>query len=143
MNIKRGYRGYISSRAFGGERAPQHIQNLVIRSYCNDNDLPFLLSATEVAMPDSFIVLSRLMTEINGLSGIVFYSLQQLPKESSHRAEIFDTALRAKRELHFAVERFSFETASDGTRIEDILSVAALLPRVFDLREWYEASGNV
>ena len=34
MSNARGYRGYIGSRPYFGERAPQHVQNLVIRDYC-------------------------------------------------------------------------------------------------------------
>ena len=32
-------RGYIFSRPFMGERVPQHVQNLVIRDYCEKNGL--------------------------------------------------------------------------------------------------------
>ena len=32
-NAPKGYRGYISARATGGGRTPQHVQNLVIRDY--------------------------------------------------------------------------------------------------------------
>ena len=46
----KGYRGYVTSRPFMGERAPQHIQNIVIRDYCKKNNLLFLLSATEYVM---------------------------------------------------------------------------------------------
>ena len=28
------FRGYIFSRAFQGERVPQHVQNIVIRDFC-------------------------------------------------------------------------------------------------------------
>ena len=33
MKIKK-VRGYIFCRSFMGERAPQHVQNIVIRDYC-------------------------------------------------------------------------------------------------------------
>ena len=32
-------RGYIFSRSFMGERVPQHVQNIVIRDYCEKNNL--------------------------------------------------------------------------------------------------------
>ena len=28
------FKGYIFSRPFFGERAPQHIQNIILRDYC-------------------------------------------------------------------------------------------------------------
>ena len=43
-------RGYIFSRAFAGQRIPQHMQNLVIRDYCQRNGHTYLLSAAEYAM---------------------------------------------------------------------------------------------
>ena len=45
-------KGYIFSRKFYDERVPQHIQNLVLRNYCQVNKLHYLLSATEYAMKE-------------------------------------------------------------------------------------------
>ena len=47
-------RGYIFSRSFMGERAPQHVQNIVIRDFCKKKSLSYLLSATEYRMKNSF-----------------------------------------------------------------------------------------
>ena len=58
-----GYRGYISSRPSANGRVPQHVQNLVIRDYCATNNLNFLLSAVEYAMPNSFIMLEQVIKE--------------------------------------------------------------------------------
>ena len=73
-------RGYIFSRPFAGERVPQHVQNLVIRDYCQKQSLNYLLSATEYAMPDSYLMLEQVLRELPGLEGIVAYSLFQLPR---------------------------------------------------------------
>ena len=37
-----------------GERVLQHIQNMVIRNYCNEKKLYYLLSATEYSMQNLF-----------------------------------------------------------------------------------------
>ena len=42
----------MSSRDFMGERVPQHVQNLVIRNYCNQNNYQYLLSAVEYVWMD-------------------------------------------------------------------------------------------
>ena len=34
-------RGYIFSRSFMGERAPQHVQNIIIRDYCKRNNFTY------------------------------------------------------------------------------------------------------
>ena len=96
-----GYRGYISSRPFGGERAPQHVQNIIIRSYCSDLGIRFLLSATEVAMPNTFIVLEQVLRDIESVEGVVFYSLLQLPEDKSARNRIYETVLQQDRQVHF------------------------------------------
>ena len=46
MKLKK-VRGYIFCRSFMNERVPQHVQNIVIRDYCNKNNLTYLLSSTE------------------------------------------------------------------------------------------------
>ena len=46
-------RGYIFSRQFMGERVPQHVQNIVIRNYCEKNRYFFLLSSVEYKMENS------------------------------------------------------------------------------------------
>lgn len=135
MRAGQGYRGYISSRTFGGERAPQHIQNLVVRSYCNELGIPFRLSATEVAMPGTYIMLDQMLEEIDTVAGLVFYSIQQLPEDEAHRARITSVVLGAGREIHFAVERLLLKTPSDELRINDLLGVSAILPYTLKVDE--------
>ena len=133
-----GYRGYISSREFFHERAPQHVQNLVIRNYCNQNGMELLLSATEVIMPNSYLMLEQLLNELSELDGIVCYSLFQLPINPIKRKQVFNTILDSDKSIHFAVEALSAAEASDVNRLEDIFLVrnalgAALEPE--DLRQ--------
>ena len=142
MILKKRFRGYISSRPFSGERAPQHIQNLVIRTYCEEFGYEFLLSATEVAMPDAYIVLNRLMSGRGESDGLVFYSLRQLPASQDHRREFFNAILESGREVHFAVERMAIQSRADINRVDQILCVEALLPYVPNLRGWYRAQND-
>jgi len=139
---KKRFRGYISSRPFSGERAPQHIQNLVIRTYCEEFGYEFLLSATEVAMPDAYIVLNRLMSGRGESDGLVFYSLRQLPASQDHRREFFNAILESGREVHFAVERMAIQSRADINRVDQILCVEAVLPYVPNLRGWYRAQND-
>ena len=69
MKIKK-VRGYIFCRSFMGERAPQHVQNIVIRDYCERNGLNYLLSATEYAMPQCYIMLEEVL-----LKSLFFFSV--------------------------------------------------------------------
>lgn len=96
MNIQ-GYRGYIGSRMI--ERSvPQHIQQLVIRDYCNKNGLKFLLSATEYCMDGSTFILESLLKE--NIQGIVFYSIFLMPTDKEKRNLVYESG----KDIRFAAE---------------------------------------
>ena len=121
-------RGYIFSRPFMGERVPQHVQNLVIRDYCERNRLQFLLSATEYAMPGCHLILEQVLDELAEISGLVAYSLFQLPEESSLRKRIYEQILCQQKNLHFAVEGLHANTQKECERIETLWRVRLTLP---------------
>ena len=78
-------RGYNFSRPFLGERVPQHIQNIVIKEYCNKEKLNYLLSVTEYSMKNSSYILNQVINELKYLDGIVAYSVFQMPYEDSKK----------------------------------------------------------
>ena len=120
-------RGYVSSRKFLDNRVPQHVQNLVIRDYCSRKNLLFLLSAVEFAMPNSFITMEKVLSELSEVDGIAFYSLFQLPAESNKRQKIYSRVLDKKCAMHFAVESLMIETKEDISRVENIWSISGFL----------------
>jgi len=119
----KGFRGYVSSRPFQGQRVPQHVQNLVLRDYCQRRNMKFLLSVTEYTMPDCMMMFDALLGDLEQLEGIVAYSLFQMPRNKNQRLEIYENVLGAQRCLHFAVETISLSLKKDIARIEDIWSV--------------------
>ena len=121
-------RGYIFSRPFMGERVPQHVQNLVIRDYCERNRLQFLLSATEYAMPNCHLALQQVLGELTEIGGLVAYSLFQLPEESSQRQLIYEQILSQEKVLHFAVEGLCAATKQACERIETLWRIRLTLP---------------
>jgi sporadic carbohydrate cluster protein (TIGR04323 family) len=128
MTERRGLRGYIGSRPYFGSRAPQHVQNLVIRDYCLRIEKPFLLSATEYAMPNCFMMLERVMQEITEIEGIVLYSLFMLPKNRERRERIWDNVLTEGAVLHAAIEGYAIITEEDTRRAEDIWRIHEAMP---------------
>ena len=128
-------RGYIFSRFFMGERVPQHVQNLVLRDYCNKVNSRYLLSATEYAMDNSFLVLQQTLNELKEVNGIVAYSLFQMPVKQADRFKIYNKALKLKGELHFAVEGLKITCQSEIERIEAIWLVKQILPRCYKYTE--------
>ncbi|TGN07985.1 LIC12192 family sporadic carbohydrate cluster protein [Leptospira ilyithenensis] len=124
----KGVRGYVFSRSFLGERAPQHVQNIVIRDYCQKNGLHYLLSATEYAMEDCFLILKQVLDDLDNLDGIIAYSLYQLPTGESERLAIYDTILKKGKKFYFAVEGIKLEKQSDADRIENLWKIKLILP---------------
>jgi sporadic carbohydrate cluster protein (TIGR04323 family) len=121
-------RGYVFSRPFMGERVPQHVQNLVIRDYCERNHLSYLLSAAEYAMEGCYLILAQLCAELSEIDGIVAYSLFQLPEDTQHRQRIYSLLQDLKKTLHFAVEGISISGVQDCERIENLWRIRQTLP---------------
>jgi sporadic carbohydrate cluster protein (TIGR04323 family) len=121
-------RGYIFSRPFMGERVPQHVQNLVIRDYCIKNNLQYLLSATEYAMPGSYLIHEQVMNDLASVDGVAAYSVFQLPENASCRKIIYQQILNLKKTYHFAVEGFDFNDEQGCDRIEMLWQIKKTLP---------------
>jgi len=126
MKLKR-FRGYIFSRPFFGERAPQHIQNIIIREYCEKNNLSYLLSATEYTMDNCFLMLENIVKNLKSVDGIVAYSLFQMPKVKKDRLKIFNKILDQKKEILFSVESIKLSSKKDIVKVEDIWTIKLTL----------------
>tara|TARA_B100000029_G_scaffold510207_1_gene601154 strand:+ start:1285 stop:1677 length:393 start_codon:yes stop_codon:yes gene_type:complete len=113
-------RGYNFSRDFMGERVPQHVQNIVIRDFCQKRNLNFLLSASEYSMSNSFHILKDLTHNMSGIYGIVAYSLFQMPYNDDERKKIFNKILKKKKKIFFACENLEILKQADIHRIENI-----------------------
>ncbi len=125
---KKVFRGYISSRSFMEERAPQHVQNIIIRDYCNKKNIHYLLSATEYTMENSALILKQLINDLHLVDGIVAYSVFQMPEDDTERQNIFGKILSLNKEIHFAVEGLSLYDNDSLNRIEDIWRVKKTIP---------------
>ncbi len=121
-------RGYIFSRPFMGERVPQHIQNLVIRDYCDRYNLHYLLSATEYAMFECHLMLEQVINELTDLDGVVAYSLFQLPEDRNQRQRIYEKVIQLKKTFYFAVEGLQMGNIQECDRIETLWRIRQTLP---------------
>ena len=116
-------RGYNFSRSFMGERVPQHVQNIIIKDFCQKNNFNFLLSATEYSMKGSFYILNQLVNNLNGLHGIVAYSVFQMPYDNKKRGEIFKKVLKKKKSIFFACENLKVSNTKEVKRVDNIWNV--------------------
>ena len=112
-----------------GERAPQHVQNIVIRDYCRRHSLSLLLCLTEYTMENSHLILHQILEELSGIDGIVMYSLLQLPTKDGSRKKIYKKILKEKKIICFAVEDMILKKKEDIDRIENIWQVKKNFPQ--------------
>ena len=113
-------RGYNFSRSFMRERVPQHVQNIVIKDFCQKNKYNFLLSVTEYSMKNSFYILNQLTDNMNGIDGIVAYSVFQMPYDNVKRDKVFNKILKKNKEIFFACENLQISSKKDIVRIRNI-----------------------
>lgn len=120
-NVKSGYRGYIGSRPYQGDRTPQHVQNLVIRDFCQRNKLEYFLSATEYAMPGCYMILEAVAEEATALHGVVLYSIFMLPKKNIRRMKICTQILESECSIYAALENIHIRNLDDLSKNETML----------------------
>ena len=130
-----GFQGYVTSRTFQGQRVPQHVQNLVIRDYCKNRGMIYLLSGTEYAIPGSTMILKQMLDSLEQLDGIVFYSMFQLPENTQDRIKIYQQVLACNKSIHFAVETLMLNEEQDCHRLEDIWGVHQIMKNVPNVQE--------
>lgn len=116
-------KGYIFSRPFFGERVPQHVQNIVLRDYCQKRNHSFLMSNTEYSVPKSSYILMDLIDHMKQIDGIILYSIFQLPEDFKLRKKIYNQIYKEKKSLHFAVENRAVTKKNDFNFIEKIYSL--------------------
>jgi sporadic carbohydrate cluster protein (TIGR04323 family) len=115
-----GFRGYICARMEMGRSTPQHIQQIVMRDYCAQRSMRYLLAAVEYCMPGCTMVLDSVLGEqIESLQGIVMYSLYLFPQSSEKRQAVYRRILEAGAELHMAAEGLVIRNWDDAMRIEE------------------------
>jgi sporadic carbohydrate cluster protein (TIGR04323 family) len=125
----RGYRGYIGSRPVRGTTYPQRVQNLVVRDYAQRRGLPYRLSLVEYAMPACYMMLDALLDDVANLDGIIIFSAFMLPAQPASRARIYARLFDGGATLHAALESRVVHNAGDVARFEELLDVAAAVPR--------------
>ena len=114
-------RGYILADHFG-RKSSQHVQNLVIRDYCNKQGL-HISSATEYAMANSHLILQQILEDLFKLDGIVFYSLFLLPEDKVERERVIKIILKKEKTAYFAVEGLRVNNKTEYENIENIWQV--------------------
>lgn len=123
-----GYRGYVSSRTFGGTYIPVPLQSLALRDYCARYKLLYKLHLNENMFPHSYMVLEGLVRNLDGLEGILMCSMFMLPERPERRQHIYAQVFRQGAEMRFVQEDVVVAKPADVEPVEEILSVYNTLP---------------
>jgi len=123
-----GYRGYVTSRSFGGLTVPVPIQSLTLRDYCNRKGYIYKLHLNENIFPHSYMVLDGIAVDTSSFEGILMCSMFMLPTNYARRAAVLQKILQQETPIHFVFEDIVIKSSNDIDLIEDSLNAAALLP---------------
>tara|TARA_X000000950_G_scaffold244104_1_gene299978 strand:+ start:442 stop:864 length:423 start_codon:yes stop_codon:yes gene_type:complete len=119
----KGFRGYIFSRSINNNFIPQRVQNLVIKDFASRKKLFFKLSSTEYIMENCFHMLKALVKEIKLLNGIIFYSIEMLPKKKNLRDSYIKKILKEKKTIYFALEEIKISSLKEYKKLDTILKI--------------------
>lgn len=122
----KGYRGYIGSRPYSRQLPPQHIQNQIVRDHCGKLGLTYLLSLTEYAMADSYVILEEGVENIGDVDGLVLYSLFMLPKDPKYRESLVTRVLDSGASIHAAIENIHIFDQNSWHKADDLIRLSAI-----------------
>ena len=127
---RQGFRGYVTSRAFGEYRIPVPLQSLALRDYCARKGLQFILPANENNFPESYLVLEGMVQNLGDYSGIVMCSIHMLPRRPERRRLIYDRILSFGCSLHMVLEGYVIGSADDVGHVEELLMLNQIAHRL-------------
>ena len=85
VKARKGYRGYVTSRPFGGYSIPVPVQGLVLRDYCQRKGLVYVLPVNENIFPHSYLVLEGMIRSLSDFEGMLMCSMHMLPQTAARR----------------------------------------------------------
>ncbi len=129
MSNRKGFRGYMGARMEMGRSTPQHIQQAVMRDYCAQRHMTYLLAATEYCMPGCTMILDAVLDELDSVQGIVMYSLFLFPQSREKRMDMYRRLFDKGCTLHTAAEGIVLSDWQDAMRIEDVWLVHEAMHR--------------
>lgn len=83
MNFrKKIYQGYVKLKRFNNIYLPPAIQNLIIKNYCEQNNLIFKLSVNEQNIQNCYMELFFILRNIKKIDGVIMNSIYMLPQNA-------------------------------------------------------------
>jgi sporadic carbohydrate cluster protein (TIGR04323 family) len=120
---REGYRGYVTSRPFGGLMIPVPVQAMVLRDWCQRHGKIYKLHLNENSFPHSYMVLEGMVRNLDGLEGLLMVSMFMLPVRPERRRAIYDKILAQGADLRFVLEDLAIAARADIEPVEEILAI--------------------
>ncbi|HXF54896.1 MAG TPA: LIC12192 family sporadic carbohydrate cluster protein [Hyphomicrobiaceae bacterium] len=124
-----GYRGYVTSRPFGGYSIPVPVQSLVLRDYCQRKGLLYVLPVNENAFHHSYLVLEGMVQDLRDFQGVVMCSMSMLPRRAQRRGAILKSILAQSCSLHLVLEGLVVARPQDIAVLEELIELAQIAAR--------------
>lgn len=123
---RHGYRGYVTSRKFGGYSIPVPLQSLALRDYCARKGMLYVLPVNENMFPHSYMVLEGLIEDMAAFEGVLMCSMHMLPQRLDRRRHIYKRLLDQNCSLHLVLEDLVITRESDINKIEELIRFSQL-----------------
>jgi sporadic carbohydrate cluster protein (TIGR04323 family) len=123
---RKGYRGYVTSRPFGGYSIPVPVQSLVLRDYCQRKDFVYVLPVNENIFPHSYLVLEGMIQNLAAFEGVLMCSMHMMPQRASRRRAVFDAILGQGCSVHFVLEGLVIAQPADVAQVEELIQFAQI-----------------
>ena len=114
--------GYCHNKSFGPYSLPVKFQNIICANYAYKKNLIYGPGSGEPIFSKNHFQLRSMIEEKNSRDGIVMLSFYMLPKTKKKRYDVFEIAIKNKKEMHFVIENIIFKSKEDIKKIEDLFS---------------------
>lgn len=123
---RKGLRGYVSSRGFGGFFIPVPLQSLALRDYCARRGFVYVLPVNENSFPHSYMVLEGMIQGLAVFEGVIMYTMHMLPERTERRRRIYERILDQGCSLHLVLEDYVVAAERDIANLEDLVIFARM-----------------
>ena len=105
MNSKKKiYQGYVQLNQFKEIYLPPAIQNLLIKNFCDQNNVTFKLSINEHYIKNCYMELFSILRKIKKIDGIIMTSIHMLPQDKKNFSLFIKLYKKRKLKLIFIFE---------------------------------------
>ena len=107
------YQGYVQLNGFNNIYLPPPIQNLIIKNFCDQNNLIFKLSVNEHYIKNSYMELFFILKKIKKIDGLIMTSIYMLPQDKKNFSLFLKLYKKRNLKLIFIFENKRVNTHSE------------------------------